>query len=83
MTNKTYGPQTLAWSELKEKAVSLSTTSIASMFSDDSARGEKFSRESAGIFFDFSRQHLDSEALESLVTLAEQTNDKEVIERIL
>ena len=82
MPNKTYGPQTLAWSELKEKSASLNTTSIASMFRDDPARGEKFSRESAGIFFDFSRQHLDSETLASLFTLADQTNVKEGVERM-
>ena len=80
MTNKTYGPQTSAWSELKVKAASLNTTSIASMFSGDPARSEKFSLESAGIFFDFSRQHLDSEGLASLLTLADQTNVKEGIE---
>ncbi|MAS82660.1 MAG: glucose-6-phosphate isomerase [Legionellales bacterium] len=82
MTEETYGPQTAAWSELKEKAVSLGNTSITSMFKSDPKRGERFSQAAAGIFLDFSRQHLDVDSYVALLALADQTNVKAGIERM-
>jgi len=82
MTNETYGPQTSAWAKLEEKAAFLGETSIASMFADDPMRGEKFSREASGVFFDFSRQRLSSDIFETLIALAEETDVRSGIERM-
>ena len=80
MTNEIYGPRTAAWAKLKDQAPLLEKTSIASMFRSDPKRGEKFSREAAGIFFDFSRQHLNCENLATLLSLADETHVKSGIE---
>ncbi|MFL2538647.1 MAG: glucose-6-phosphate isomerase [Candidatus Rariloculaceae bacterium] len=82
MTNDIYGPHTPAWTQLKKQAVLLEATSIASMFSSDPNRGKKFSLEAMGIFFDFSRQHLNRESLKTLLTLADQTHVKSGVERM-
>ena len=79
MTNEKYGPQTSAWAALKEKAASLGTGSIVSMFNDDPVRGERFSREASGIFFDFSRQRINAESFTALLALADQTHVKDGI----
>jgi glucose-6-phosphate isomerase len=82
MTNETYGPQTSAWAKLEEKAALLREASITSMFADDPMRGKKFSREAAGIFFDFSRQRFSYDIFEKLIALAEETNVRAGIERM-
>ncbi len=73
MTNETYGPNTSAWKKLEEKAELLSSTNITSLFLEDLDRGRGFSREAQGFYLDFSRQHLDSDSLTELFSLAEQT----------
>ncbi|MBH97387.1 MAG: glucose-6-phosphate isomerase [Rhodospirillaceae bacterium] len=83
MTNKTYGPKTLAWGKLEKKASLLSSTNIASLFVGDPGREKTFSREVEGFYFDFSKQHFDAECLTYLLSLAEQTNVETGIKDLL
>ncbi len=46
-------------------------TPVRELFSADPGRFARFSREAAGLLFDFSRQRLDAAALDELVRLAE------------
>jgi glucose-6-phosphate isomerase len=82
MDRETYGPRTPAWRKLEAKAAELESISIRSLFDDDPDRGERFSLEACGLWFDFSRQRLDREALDLLVELAEQTEVPRWIERM-
>jgi glucose-6-phosphate isomerase len=80
MTDDTYGPHTPAWRSLASHADALQSTTIASLFDQDPRRFTRFSRESEGLLFDFSRQLIDERALELLVELAEQAELKRWID---
>jgi glucose-6-phosphate isomerase len=73
MTSETYGPRTVAWQALRERAKTLESSSIKDLCAADKKRFERFSLDAEGILLDFSRQLLDARALESLLELAEQT----------
>jgi glucose-6-phosphate isomerase len=48
----------------------LAATPVRELFAADADRFGRFSREEAGLLFDFSRQRLDAEALDALMALA-------------
>jgi glucose-6-phosphate isomerase len=73
MTNEPYGPRTPAWRALASHSEAMRSRTIRSLFDQDAARFERFSREKEGLLFDFSRQLLDARALELLLDLAGQT----------
>ena len=80
MTAETYGPRTAAWRALTWHSDLLQGRAIRSLFDDDPERFKRFSLESEGLLFDFSRQLLDARALELLLDLAEQTEVRRWIE---
>jgi len=80
MNTETYGPRTAAWKSLTESAKTLERGSIKALFASDAKRFERFSLEAEGILLDFSRQLLDTGALESLLELAEQAEVQRWIE---
>ena len=80
MTAETYGPRTAAWRALTWHSDLLQGRTIRSLFVDDPGRFKRFSLESEGLLFDFSRQLLDARALELLLELAEQTEVRRWIE---
>ena len=82
MKNDTYGPRTSAWEDLEASAKRLRTQSIDALFVADSARGDTFAAEAAGLFLDFSRQKIDAAAFEQLCSLAEQTSVAEWVKRM-
>ncbi len=65
------GPRTPLWQELASHAARLRTVATGELFARDPGRFERFSRESAGLLMDFSRQHMDEMVLGKLVELAE------------
>lgn len=56
---------------LEDHARRLAGTPVKTLFAQDARRFERFSREQAGLFVDFSRQRLDMPALEALFGLAD------------
>ena len=61
----------MSQSDLRAEAQRLSTRPVRELFATDPERFARFSREAAGLLYDFSRQRLDAEALNALVKLAE------------
>ena len=63
--------QTPAWSRLRDARDRLSTTHLRELFANDPERFPLFSRQTDGLLLDFSKQRLDQEVLQHLVSLAE------------
>ncbi len=68
---RTRGSRTLA-DAFASHARRLAATPVRELFAADPERFARFSREACGLLFDFSRQRLDSAALDALVALAAQ-----------
>ncbi|HEY8053878.1 MAG TPA: hypothetical protein VIE42_13870, partial [Steroidobacteraceae bacterium] len=69
--NSTAGPATSVWAELTVHATRLAAVPVAELFERDPGRFERFSRERAGLFADFSRQRWDEIVLAKLMQLAD------------
>lgn len=82
MRDESYGPLTSAWAALNDKAAERDATSIRSLFDADPDRSNRFNLEAAGLFLDFSRQHLDKDTLSLLYELAEQIGVRAGIDRM-
>jgi glucose-6-phosphate isomerase len=65
------GPRTPLWQELASHAARLRSVATSELFARDPGRFERFSRETAGLLMDFSRQHMDEMVLGKLVELAD------------
>ncbi len=65
------GPRTTVWPQLQAEAARLTATSVSGLFAADPNRSERFTRSSAGLLMDFSRQRLDQVVLDKLVALAD------------
>ncbi len=74
------GPRTPQWGELEELAQRLAGVPVGQLFERDPNRLERFTRERAGLFMDFSRQRLDEIALAKLLQLADATGLRERID---
>lgn len=82
MSEESYGPRTVAWAALKQRAGVLERVPIAALFDRDPNRDRLFCTEAAGLWLDLSRQRLDARALQLLLELAEQTRLPDWIERM-
>ena len=78
--NFTPGTRTPLWSDLAQDAARLRPIPVAEHFARDSDRFAHFSREAAGLLYDFSRQRLDASALGKLTGLADAVGLKDRIE---
>ena len=66
--------QTSAWSRLGEARDRLADTHLRTLFANDAARFQHFSRQADGLLLDFSKQRLDQDVLVQLVALAESAD---------
>ena len=66
--------QQLAWQAVMSAADRLRSSDVASFFASPARRFADFSREVDGLLLDFTRQPLDTAALESLISLATASN---------
>ncbi len=64
--------KTQTWQALEKKQQSLSQQTISDLFATQADRVQHFSAQGAGIYLDFSKSHLDQEALSLLIELAKQ-----------
>ena len=62
---------TAAWRALQARATETRAVSLRTLRDADPARGNRFSREAAGIYLDFSRQRIDEAGLRLLMSLAD------------
>ena len=74
------GPRTPLWAELGREATRLAVTPVGTLFERDATRFKRFSAQAAGLFMDYSRQHLDEAALKKLLQLADATGLRERID---
>ena len=61
-----------AWGELKAHYDRIGHAHLRDLFASDASRGDDFTAEGAGLFFDYSKQRVTTETIELLVALAEQ-----------
>lgn len=61
-----------SWKKLIQLQQSMDSFSLNQSFQENPERAEKFSRNTCGIFYDFSKQLLNEEVFSSLLKLAEQ-----------
>lgn len=66
--------QTPAWARLSQARDRLAQTHLRELFAADPQRFKHFSRQTNELLLDFSKQRLDDEVLDALVTLAEDTD---------
>src|SRR6187399_870342 len=60
-----------AWRALKARATETRAVPLRALRDGDPARGNRFSREVLGLYFDFSRQRIDTDGLRLLTSLAD------------
>ena len=60
-----------AWQALQARAADARQVSLRALRDADPDRGRRFAREAAGLYFDFSRQRVDDEAIRLLIALAD------------
>ncbi len=62
--------QSQIWNDLKASAVSIKSRSMATLFEDNPGRGTAFAIESAGLYFDYSKNQIDNNIVAQLCALA-------------
>src|SRR5215467_2159419 len=62
-----------AWAALQEHSKKIREKQLRQLFAEDSARGERFTAEAAGIFLDYSKNRITDETLKLLIQLAEES----------
>ncbi|MFK7855711.1 MAG: glucose-6-phosphate isomerase [Granulosicoccus sp.] len=70
-------PETLpAWNDLADHYEQIKSISLRELFAEDDQRFEKYQLNAAGIFLDYSKNHINEGTCAKLVALAEQCNVK-------
>jgi glucose-6-phosphate isomerase len=69
-----------AWKALGAHHQQIRETHLRQLFTDDPARGERYTAEAAGIFLDYSKNRVTDETLKLLIQLAEESGLKAHIE---
>jgi glucose-6-phosphate isomerase len=63
-----------AWKELGAHYKKIRDVHMKTLFADDPGRGERFTLESVGLYFDYSKNRITDETLKLLLQLAEEAN---------
>jgi glucose-6-phosphate isomerase len=81
-TPKTISPllERPAWTALKEHYPGIGKLNLRQLFAEDSLRGERFTIEALGLYFDYSKHRITSETIRLLIELAEQSGLREHID---
>ena len=74
MDNRQTIDQTAIWKALAQHQKSFDQRSLKDLFSSDADRGEHFAVEAAGIYFDYSKNHLTEDTLALLEELAQKVD---------
>jgi radical SAM superfamily enzyme YgiQ (UPF0313 family) len=68
-----------AWKAIEEHYQKIRNVYLGSLFADDPRRGERFAAEGAGIYLDYSKNHIADETIGLLLNLAEERGLRERI----
>jgi phosphoglucomutase len=68
-----------AWKAIEEHYQKIRNVHLRSLFADDPRRGERFAAERAGIYLDYSKNHITDETIGLLLNLAEERGLRERI----
>ena len=69
-----------AWNALKEHYAKVRSLHLRQLFAEDSQRGERFTLEVMGLYFDYSKNRITSETTRLLLELAEQSGLRQHID---
>jgi glucose-6-phosphate isomerase len=69
-----------AWKALSAHYKQIRETHLSKLFADDPKRGERFTCEAVGIFFDYSKNRVTDETMKLLLQLAEESGLRERID---
>ncbi len=69
-----------AWKALEEHFQQIQNTHLRSLFAEDAQRGERFTLDVAGIYFDYSKNRITDETLHLLLQLAEASGLRQRID---
>jgi glucose-6-phosphate isomerase len=69
-----------AWNALKEHYAKVRSLHLRQLFTEDSQRGERFTLEVMGLYFDYSKNRITSETTRLLLELAEQSGLRQHID---
>ena len=72
MLNMSCRSQLASWQALKLSANKMKKTHLKDLFAKDSTRFEQFSTQIPGVLFDYSKQQIDNNVFEQLITLAKE-----------
>ncbi len=72
MLNMSCRSQLASWQALKLSANKMKETHLKDLFAKDSTRFEQFSTQIPGVLFDYSKQQIDNNVFEQLITLAKE-----------
>ena len=62
-----------AWKALQGHYEKVRTTHLRTLFAEDPGRGERFTAEAAGLYFDYSKHRITAETIPLLLALAEES----------
>ncbi|MEE2684490.1 MAG: glucose-6-phosphate isomerase [Pseudomonadota bacterium] len=82
MNNRPYAKETKAWKELESLALMDDYQDIELLFSKYPSRGSDFSLNFDGLYFDYSRQLINPNILNMLISLADQVGVSESIQEM-
>lgn len=63
-----------SWRALTEHAQALGSTHLRTLFADDPGRGERFTLDAVGIYYDYSKQRITDATLRLLLQLAQESD---------
>jgi glucose-6-phosphate isomerase len=69
-----------AWKALEEHCAKVRNLHLRQLFAEDPQRGERFTLEAMGLYFDYSKNRIDSETIRLLLELAEQSGLRQHID---
>lgn len=70
------------WQKLQQHSESWQNKNLMQLFADDNMRAARFTVSAAGVDFDFSKNHIDTETLSLLCEVAEQAKLPSAIQRL-
>ncbi|HUN57597.1 MAG TPA: glucose-6-phosphate isomerase [Candidatus Binataceae bacterium] len=69
-----------AWKALQGHYEKIRTTHLRALFAEDPKRGERFTAEAAGLYFDYSKHRVTTETIKLLLALAEEAGLRDRID---
>ncbi len=70
------------WNQLESLAEKWKSKTLKQAFEDDNNRADRYSASAAGLYLDYSKNHVDEETLQELVSVAEQADLKGAIKKL-